>query len=190
MTQEPPVVETLHVGRDNRSFRIRRARRDDAAAVLRFLTPLFEEPDLPVTYSPGEFAMSVAEEEEFIGSYEESGALLLFALAESDVIGSLGFRAGKVLRTRHAGAFGVSVAKDWRGVGVGSSLIGRLIDWAKEHPVIERIGLEVFAENSEAIRLYRRLGFQEEGRLRAAICMGGRRVDAIPMGLVLPPKRP
>ena len=190
MTQQAAVPETAHTTKDNRPFCVRRARREDAAAALRYAKALFDEPDLPVTYSPGEFSFSLAEEEQFIESHQRAGAVLLFALSAGEVIGTLGFQAGKLARTKHAGVFGVSVAKPWRGVGVGSVLIERLLAWAREHPEIERVGLDVFATNARAHALYRRFGFEEEGRRRGAIRLGGRRVDAIQMGLLLPAKGP
>lgn len=188
MPHEPEVPETRHTTNDNRTFRVRRARAEDAAAVLRYIEVFFEEPGLGVTYSPGEFDMGPEEEKQFIESHLRPNALLLFAVSGDEVIGSLGFQAGTLARTRHAGVFGVSVAKAWRGTGVGSVLIERLLAWANAHPEIERIGLEVFATNTRAYELYRRFGFQEEGRRRGAIRLGDQRVDAIQMGILLPPK--
>ena len=54
MTQQAQIAETVHATKDGRSFRVRRARREDAAAALRYIKAFFEEPDLSVTYSPGE----------------------------------------------------------------------------------------------------------------------------------------
>jgi RimJ/RimL family protein N-acetyltransferase len=190
MTEPPPIPETVHTTRDGRAFRVRQGRREDAAAVIRYAKALFDEPNMPLLYSPGEFSVTLAEEEEFIQKHAAPGNLLLYAFAGQQVIGSLGFQAGTHARTRHAGTFGMGVAKDWRGAGVGSVLLGRLISWAQEHPEIERIGLEVFETNPGAIRFYRRFGFQEEGRRRGAIRLGQRRIDAISMGLLLPPKSP
>jgi RimJ/RimL family protein N-acetyltransferase len=39
-----------------------------------------------------------------------------------------------------------------------------LIEWAEAHPGIEKLTLGVFATNTRAIALYRKLGFAEEGR--------------------------
>ncbi len=188
MTQQTAVQQTLHTTKDRRAFHVRQARKEDAAAMLRYAEALFAEPGLPMLYSPGEFSRTLAEEEEFIESRSGPNSLILLATAGDEEIGSLAFRAGTKARTRHAGTFGVGVAKEWRGVGVGSVLIERLIAWAKEHPEIERIGMEVFQTNPEALRLYRRFGFQEEGRRRAAVRLDDRRVDLIPMALVFPPK--
>jgi RimJ/RimL family protein N-acetyltransferase len=188
MTQQTAVQETVHRSKDDRAFQVRKARKEDAAAMLRYAETLFAEPGLSLLYSPGEFSKTLAEEEEFIESYSGPSALLLVATAGGEVIGSLAFRGGTMARTRHDGTFGVAIAKHWRGVGVGSVLIERMIAWAKEHPEIERIGMEVFETNPGALRLYRRFGFQEEGRRRAAMRMGERRVDAIQMAVVFPPK--
>jgi RimJ/RimL family protein N-acetyltransferase len=189
MTQQTAVEETVHTTRDHRSFCVRRARKEDAAALLRYAEVLFAEPGLSLLYAPGEFSKTLADEEAFIESYGGPNALILVATATDEVIGSLAFRAGTLARTRHAGTFGVAVARAWRGVGVGSVLIERLIVWAREHPEIERIGMGVFETNPDAVRLYRRFGFQEEGRRRAAVRLGDRRVDEIQMALVSPPKR-
>lgn len=180
--------ETVHATRDNRNFRVRHARRGDAAAMLQYVKTLFEEPDLSVTFSPGEFNMSLAEEETFIESLRRENSLLLLAVCGDEVIGSAAFEGGKVARTRHAGELGISVARHWRGVGVGTALLKRLLDWAKENPQVERVGLEVFATNPRAKQLYHRFGFKEEGRRLGAIRMSGRLVDSTIMGLLLPPK--
>jgi RimJ/RimL family protein N-acetyltransferase len=190
MTEPPPIPETVHTTRDGRVFRLRQGTREDAAAVLRYAKALFDEPDMPLLYSPGEFSVTLAEQKEFIEKHTSPGNLLLYAFAGEEVIGSLGFQAGTQARTRHAGTFGMAVAKGWRGVGVGSLLLERLISWAKEHPEIERIGLEVFETNLKAVRLYRRFGFQEEGHRRGAIRLDDQRVDSVVMGLLLPPKSP
>ena len=188
MTQPTALEETVLATKDGRAFQVRKARKVDAAALLRYAEVLFAEPGLSLLYSPGEFSKTLAEEEEFIESHSGPSFLCLLAIAADEVIGSLGFRGGTLARTGHAGTFGVAVAKGWRGVGVGSAMLQRLIAWAKQHPEIERIGMEVFESNANALRFYGRFGFQEEGRHRAAMRLGDRRVDTIQMALVFPPK--
>ena len=61
-------------------------------------------------------------------------------------------------------------------------MLQALIDWAKDNPLIEKIGLSVFANNVDAIRLYTGLGFAEEGRQPREIKLGpGEYVDNILM---------
>jgi RimJ/RimL family protein N-acetyltransferase len=61
-------------------------------------------------------------------------------------------------------------------------LLQTLIDWAEANPLIEKIGLAVFANNEAAIRLYRKLGFMEEGRRPREMKLGpGQYVDDVLM---------
>ena len=47
---------------------------------------------------------------------------------------------------------------------MGTSLLQAALDWAESSPLVEKVCLEVFAINEPAIRLYKKLGFIEEGR--------------------------
>jgi RimJ/RimL family protein N-acetyltransferase len=46
---------------------------------------------------------------------------------------------------------------------VGTALLETLLVWATTETLIEKVCLEVFTTNAGAIRLYRKLGFVEEG---------------------------
>ena len=57
------------------------------------------------------------------------------------------------------------------------------LEWAEANPLIEKVGMSVFSTNADAIRLYRRLGFIEEGRRAKQIKLWpGQFVDKILMG--------
>ncbi len=62
----------------------------------------------------------------------------------------------------------VSVKKDYRGQGIGTKLLAQAEALARERR-IRRLELEVFAKNSQAINLYKRLGYEVEGRRRQAV---------------------
>ena len=94
-----------------------------------------------------------------------------------------GVQCGARARNRHCGEFGVSVARAFRGRGVGSALLERLLAWARASAQIERVELGVFANNTGAIRLYERLGFEVEGVRRGAIRLGDERIDLLLMAL-------
>ncbi|BBI18132.1 GNAT family N-acetyltransferase [Neochlamydia sp. S13] len=63
----------------------------------------------------------------------------------------------------HQCEFGIIVAPEMRGQGVGTLLISNLSHMAKENFKIEVLHLQVYAENP-AIHLYTRMGFREFGR--------------------------
>jgi len=98
------------------------------------------------------------------------------------LIGSLSVDREEHPVTRHVASIGMAVAKDWRGRGVGSALMAEAIRWAREARV-EKLALSVYPDNEAARALYRRFGFQEEGRLtgHSKKAIGYR--DEIVMGL-------
>lgn len=89
--------------------------------------------------------------------------------------GGLFRRAG---RQAHIADLAISVHDDLAGKGVGSHLLGALIDTADNWHDIRRIELNVFTDNLPAIRLYEKFGFEREGTLRNDAYRDGKYVDA------------
>jgi len=71
-----------------------------------------------------------------------------------------------------------------RGRGYGTDAIGLVLGLAFDGLGLHRIGLDVLAINHRAQALYEGVGFVVEGRLREAYRDGGRRCDAIVMGIL------
>jgi RimJ/RimL family protein N-acetyltransferase len=103
------------------------------------------------------------------------------AVADGAIVGNI-----HVDRNRHGfGDIGMAVAKDWRGRGIGSALLACAIDWSREQGM-HKLCLQVFAHNEAGIALYRKFGFEEEGRLvKQYRRRSGELWDAIQMGLLL-----
>jgi ribosomal protein S18 acetylase RimI-like enzyme len=86
--------------------------------------------------------------------------------------------------TRHRGLLGMGLLGEWRGRGVGRRLIQRAIEASRALP-LARVELTVRADNESAIALYRRVGFEEEGRRRRALLVDAVYYDDILMALLL-----
>ena len=81
--------------------------------------------------------------------------------------------------------FGMMVAADARGRGVGSALLSAAIEWARSAGA-HKVALQVWPDNQGAIALYRKFGFAQEGHLRRHYRRrNGDLWDAIIMGLAL-----
>lgn len=105
----------------------------------------------------------------------------LVAEAGGEVVGHLGI----TLRPYGVAELGMMVAAAWRGVGVGGALLAAGIDWARGAGA-HKVALQVWPHNEAALRLYRRFGFVEEGRLRRHYRRrNGELWDAVVMGLLL-----
>ena len=59
---------------------------------------------------------------------------------------------------------GISILPDYRNNGLGTAIMQTMVDWATAHPIIEKLALGVWAENTPAVALYEKMGFTEEGR--------------------------
>jgi putative acetyltransferase len=117
----------------------------------------------------------------------DSDSLHLVALHDGKVIGCAGLQAmGPSPRRRHVAGLGMAVAAEWQSRGVGTELLRRLLEWADNWIGYQRIELTVYTDNEPALRLYRRFGFEIEGRLRAFALRDGSYVDALAMARLHP----
>ncbi|MDA4122253.1 MAG: GNAT family N-acetyltransferase [Thaumarchaeota archaeon] len=112
----------------------------------------------------------------------------LIAVAEVDgkVVGSLVLERGPAAKSAHLRTLGISVMKGFRGIGAGSALMEYAIDWARANHV-KKITLGVFSSNPAAVRLYKKFGFELEGRLKNQFLIKDEFVDELLMGLQLSP---
>ena len=88
----------------------------------------------------------------------------IVAVVEDRVIGSLSIGREANPVTRHVASLGMSVDADWRGKGLGSALMAEAFRWARWAGV-EKLALTVYPHNQRALNLYKKFGFEEEGRL-------------------------
>jgi ribosomal protein S18 acetylase RimI-like enzyme len=73
---------------------------------------------------------------------------------------------------------GLAVSPDVRGRGVATALLAAAEQCARTHGA-RKLSLRTFSTNPQAIRLYTRFGFEQEGLLRAEFLIGGQYVDDI-----------
>jgi RimJ/RimL family protein N-acetyltransferase len=87
-------------------------------------------------------------------------------------------------RGQHVAKFGITVAKEFRGEGIGYELASTAIEQAKiTLDGLKLIKLECFATNTAAINLYQKLGFVEVGRLPGFLKHGDQYIDEVQMTL-------
>ncbi len=108
----------------------------------------------------------------------------LVAVTDDDrVIGMLGLEVGHG-RWAHLGRIGMMVHPDYHNQGVGSRLMQAAVNLAERWLNLSRIELTVYTDNSAAIHLYEKFGFQIEGTLRRYAYRDGEYVDAYMMARV------
>jgi len=88
-------------------------------------------------------------------------------------------------KASHVGYFGIFMKKEFRNLGIGTRLTRKIIELAREKK-FEIIQLYVFASNKQAIHVYKKLGFEEIGRIRRGVKLSdGTYTDYITMTLHL-----
>jgi RimJ/RimL family protein N-acetyltransferase len=172
------------------AYTIREATEDDAEKLIAYLVELSKEPDIPLPLTPGSVTLTLEQEREYLHSHlEPENSTYLVAEAEGEIIGVFhctGYNQELTRKmTQHCGEMGVSVRKDWRNQGVGTALMKRGLDWARSVSLIKRIQLEVFTDNERAIHIYKKLGFEVEGRRRRAFLRNGTFIDSFLMALLI-----
>jgi putative acetyltransferase len=114
-----------------------------------------------------------------------SASARIVAVACGVVVGDLGIKREEHAVLRHVAELGMSVAREWRGRGVGSVLLAEAFRWASWADV-EKVALTVYPHNEAALALYRKFGFEEEGRLVGQSKKSYGYDDEIVMGRWLP----
>ena len=165
---------------------IREATPEDSEQVIIHNDSIANEPHNGITRGAGE-GISLEDERAYLkASLASDNSLFLVAVQPTGkVIGVAGLQGGRRRATRHSGAVGISVDREWRDKGVGSALLRYMIEWAKTSNTITRIELEVMTHNERAIHVYEKLGFKLEGKRLAAMYKDGQYIDIYVMGLLL-----
>jgi len=157
------IIQQKFVLKKGETLIVRTALPSDAKNIIQYVRTIFRESPFMLTTEP-EFTMTVEKEKQFLQDCLKSeGKLALVAEVDNRIIGFLNFQNGNKRKIRHTGEFGMSVAQEYRNLGVGSALLKILLNWAEDNPIIEKVYLEVFAKNTAAIALYKKMGFIEEG---------------------------
>lgn len=93
-------------------------------------------------------------------------------------------------RMAHCGSFYIGVHDDYQGKGIGTALMKAIIEIADRWMNLLRLDLGVFADNTAAVRLYKRFGFEIEAVEPQYALRDGRFRDCYVMARVRGPLPP
>ena len=136
----------------------------DALAVIDNFNLTHGETDYLLTY-PDENSFNVEQEGKFLKEKAESkNEVEILAVVNQTVVGTAGVDAvGTKFKLRHRAEFGVSVAEEYWGLGIGGALLDACVECARAAGFAQ-LELDVVADNARAISMYRKAGFVEFGR--------------------------
>ena len=145
---------------DNTELIIRTAQVTDAEKLLDYTKFSAEDSKYLLRASSEEFTLTVEQEKEWIQkNLDHENSVVIICMAGDELISITDARGGARQRISHIAGLGTSVAKKWRGKGIGKAMMKELCNWAKANKTLEFLELSVMGDNHVARSLYKSLGF-------------------------------
>ncbi len=150
--------------KDGRNCILRNGTEKDGEASLYIFRATHEETDWLLT-CPEEIEYTAAEQAEYLSKKAASNdEIELIAEINGKPVALAGLdKIHNRIKTRHRVDLGISVLKEYWGLGIGRALLEACIELSKEAGY-EQLELEVVSDNLNAIALYESAGFTEYGR--------------------------
>jgi len=132
----------------------------DAQEILHHLILTSGETENMLRY-PDEFTMTAEEERAYLDEVAaRPDAILISAIVDGRIVACAGFNpVSKFEKCRHRAEFGISVQREFWGLGIGSCLTAAVLSAARQAGCTQ-LELDVVAENRRAIGLYEKFGFR------------------------------
>ncbi len=150
--------------KDGRLCNIKNPEICDAAEMVRNFNLTHEETDFLASYVE-EKHVTIDEETAFIEAQNRSDRnIQLCAYINHHIVGMAGISQIKnSIKMGHRATYGIGIEREYWGLGLGEALTKSCIECAKNAGFLQ-LELEVVADNTSAINLYKKMGFEEMGR--------------------------
>ena len=150
--------------KDGRKCLLKSCNGDNGAEMFALFNQTHLETDFLLSYADENSYDEVKEGEFLQEVFDSDDSLEIGAFLDGKLVASAGIEAGgKKYKVRHRAEFGISVLKDYWGLGIGSALTAACIDCALKAGY-EQLELNAVAANASALNLYKKYGFVEYGR--------------------------
>jgi RimJ/RimL family protein N-acetyltransferase len=106
-------------------------------------------------------------------------------LSATTPIGYISLRAATpTMEHNRNSSITIEIEKEYQGKGYGSETILWVLEWAFMHAGLHRVHIGCFSYNTGAFKLYKKLGFEVEGRQREVAWHNGQWHDAMDLGML------
>lgn len=178
-----PTLPHYFISKKNRKVELRLQEERDIESLRTYINTLSAE-NTYIGFS-GE-QLSYEDEKEYVlngvKAMRGGDELHLVAVFENKIVAVCDARRDVSLKKRsaHIAQLGLTVAKDFRGEGLGEKILTLAIESIPVYlPDIKLLKLGVFADNQPAIALYKKLGFEQYGVLPGGVYYRGALMDHI-----------
>jgi len=133
---------------------------------------------------PGERDTSVESMEKRLLGIDETMSIYIGAFVDSSLVGFVSLWRDSANRAKHSAYIVIGVISSYAGKGIGKLLLREGEKWAKNNGVT-RLELTVMTHNTNAVKLYEKVGFVKEGVKKKSLIVDGCYVDEFYMAKIL-----
>lgn len=171
--------------KDGREILLRPVTPQDAPELKAYINAVAGESDY-LSMGAGELTLSDEQEVSFIqNTLSGPNAIMLAAVCQGKIIANANLRGDSKKRMRHIAEMGITVSREFWGLGIGRFLMDELIAFARQTGELKIIHLAVRADNERAVRLYKSFGFETLGLYKKMFMLSKTYFDGILMNLYL-----
>lgn len=155
--------------KDGQTLTLRSPLEDDAQALIDLMRTADSETKF-LAREPGELSFTLEQEKAFIRARtNDSNCCFLVAELGGEIVGScsVGYVSTQK-RFLHRAVMGLLLKKDYWNRGIGTNMMRECISWCREKG-IEQLELDVVTQNTRAIALYEKFGFEICGTKKRAL---------------------
>jgi RimJ/RimL family protein N-acetyltransferase len=163
---KPGKIVSVGKSKQGKNITLRYIEDTDAEALCQYINTLSQERTF-IRFQGEQIALE--KEREYIKGQikrmNQSQTVQIVALCDNSIIGVSGLDM-KDRVEKHVGELGISIAREYRGEGIGKLLMDAVLKEAEANiPNLQIEVLDVFSDNANAIAMYEKFGFVEYGRL-------------------------
>ncbi|WP_409368527.1 GNAT family N-acetyltransferase [Lysinibacillus sp. 38-6] len=171
--------------KDGNEVTIKEATKEYAQQMIDFYNIVGGETDF-LSFGKNEFTRNQEEYEAFIESTQlEQNSIILLATINDEIISIASINSSQKDRMKHVGTLGIVISEQYTGLGLGRKMMEQLIQWASSNGITNKISLVTREDNVTAIKLYEKLGFEQEGLIKKDNFINGVYYNTLLMGLFI-----
>lgn len=171
----------------NKKLTIRTLNKGDFKKAADFKKYINELVDDDTAYIAKKKKVTLKEEKRWIESHlkeiKNKREVMLLAEDKGKIIGLTQIALLKLSTQIHVGDFGISILKDYRGIGLGTYLMKEIIKLAKKNlkPKPKMLKFGAFAINKIALSLYKKMGCKSVAKIPKQFKIKGKFFDEVIM---------
>lgn len=165
-------------------IKVRQIKSEDAEKYMNLYSKLDEETTFRL-YEPNERKVSLTEQvAEIENIINNNNSTIIVAEDGDELVGYLSAFGRNQNRVKHTVTIGIAILQSHVGKGIGTMLFKELEIWAKAHNK-HRLELTVMENNPSAYKLYRKMGFEDEGIKKDSLFVNGEYINDIYMSKLI-----